>query len=88
MLKKNTISICSKFCRTHSEINAIMLVCTGIQPFAKAIRQAIDMPVFSRGTLLDYAYSVVYGALSCPELQDAHYSHTPRICRDIQNIPG
>ena len=30
-----------------------------MQPFARAIQREIDLPVFSWGTLLDYAYSVV-----------------------------
>jgi len=57
--EKDMISICTKFCKKHPEIKAIMLECTGMQPFARAIQQAIDLPIFSWGTLLDYAYSVV-----------------------------
>ena len=29
----------------------------GLQPFARAIQRAVDLPVFSWGTLLDYANS-------------------------------
>ena len=29
-----------------------------MQPFARAIQREIDIPIFSWGTLLDYAYSV------------------------------
>jgi hypothetical protein len=36
-----------------------MLECTGMQPFARAIQRAVDLPVFSWGTILDYAYGVV-----------------------------
>ncbi len=57
--EKDMISTCKKFCDTHPKINAIMLECTGMQPFARAIQHEIDLPVFSWGTLLDYAYSVV-----------------------------
>jgi len=32
--------------------------CTGFQPFARALQREIDIPVFSWGTLLDYAYAV------------------------------
>jgi hypothetical protein len=39
-------------------MGAMMLECTGMQPFARAIQRKIDIPVFSWGTLLDYAYSV------------------------------
>ena len=57
--QKDMIQVCRKFCKTHPEIGAIMLECTGMQPFARAVQQAIDLPIFSWGTLLDYAYSVV-----------------------------
>ena len=43
----------------HPDMGSLMLECTGMQPFARAIQRAIDMPVYSWGTLLDYAYSVV-----------------------------
>jgi hypothetical protein len=53
MAEKDTFGICTKFFRTHPEINAIMLECNGIQPFARAIQQVIDMPVFSCGIFMD-----------------------------------
>ena len=40
-------------------MGAMVLECTGMQPFARAIQREIDIPIFSWGTLLDYAYSVV-----------------------------
>ncbi len=57
--EKDMINICTKFYQAHPDIGAIMLECTGMQPFARAIQQAIDLPIFSWGTLLDYAYSAV-----------------------------
>lgn len=46
------------FCQGHPQMGALLLECSGLQPFARAIQQAIRLPVFSWGTLLDYAYSV------------------------------
>lgn len=40
-------------------LGALVLECTGYPPFAQAIQRAIDLPVFSWGTLLDYANSIV-----------------------------
>lgn len=48
-----------EFVKTNPDIGAIMLECTGMQPFARAVQREVDLPVFSWGTLLDYAYSVV-----------------------------
>lgn len=51
---------CTKeFIKRYPDIGAIMLECTGMQPFARAIQREVDLPVFSWGTLLDYAYSAV-----------------------------
>lgn len=57
--EKDMIRICVDFYKANPNIGAIMLECTGMQPFARAIQREVDLPVFSWGTLLDYAYSVV-----------------------------
>jgi hypothetical protein len=53
------VRTCRDFVNANPEIGAIMLECTGMQPFARAVQRAVDLPVFSWGTLLDYAFSVV-----------------------------
>jgi len=53
------IRTCVDFIDSIPGIGALMLECTGMQPFARAVQRATDLPVFSWGTLLDYAYSVV-----------------------------
>ena len=53
------ISCAGAFVEANPDIGAIMLECTGMQPFARSVQREVDMPVFSWGTLLDYAYSVV-----------------------------
>ena len=57
--EEQMVSACVEFCKKHPSIGAIMLECTGMQPFGRAIQRKVDLPVFSWGTLLDYAYSVV-----------------------------
>lgn len=42
----------------YPQMGALLLECSGMQPFARAIQRSIDLPVFSWGTLLDYAYSI------------------------------
>jgi hypothetical protein len=46
------------FYQRHPNMGALLLECSGTQPFARSIQQAINLPVFSWGTLLDYAYSI------------------------------
>jgi hypothetical protein len=53
------LAICVDFCHAHPNMGAMVLECTGMQPFARALQREVDLPVFSWGTLLDYAYSVV-----------------------------
>lgn len=57
--EKQIVNACAKFVEKNPNIGAIMLECTGMQPFARAIQRELDLPVFSWGTILDYAFSVV-----------------------------
>lgn len=57
--EEQMVSACVDFCKKNPSIGSLMLECTGMQPFARAIQRAIDMPVYSWGTILDHAFSVV-----------------------------
>lgn len=57
--EKDMIAASVDFVKKNPDMGALLLECTGMQPFARAIQHQIDMPVFTWGTLLDYAYSVV-----------------------------
>ena len=56
--EKDMVRISRDFVGAHTGIGALILECTGMQPFARAIQRMIDIPIFSWGTMLDYAYSV------------------------------
>jgi hypothetical protein len=47
-----------EFYRSHPKMGAMVLECTGFPPFARALQREIDIPLFSWGTLLDFAYGV------------------------------
>jgi hypothetical protein len=53
------LEVALEFYNKYTNMGAMMMECTGMQPFARAVQREIDIPVFSWGTLLDYAYSVV-----------------------------
>ena len=57
--EKEIVKVCVDFYKAYPNIGAIMLECTGMQPFARTVQRETDLTVFSWGTLLDYAYSVV-----------------------------
>ncbi|HET90241.1 MAG TPA: aspartate/glutamate racemase family protein [Chloroflexi bacterium] len=52
------VEVVTAFYHAHGNMGAMVLECTGMQPFARAIQREIHIPIFSWGTLLDYAYSV------------------------------
>jgi len=52
------VKVAQNFAAAHPNMGAMVLECTGFQPFGRAIQREIGMPVFSWATLLDYAYSV------------------------------
>ena len=53
------ITAAKGFFARHPHMGAMLLECTGMQPFARALQREIEIPLFTWGTLLDYAYSVV-----------------------------
>jgi len=55
---RNFIDVAQKFYQDYPNMGAMVLECTGFQPFARALQREIDIPIFSWGTLLDFAYSV------------------------------
>lgn len=57
--EEQMVNCARRFVDKNPDIGAIMLECTGMQPFARAVQREVELPVFSWGTLLDYAYSVV-----------------------------
>ena len=57
--ERDFVQVATEFCQAYPNMGAMVLECTGMQPFARALQRQIDIPIFSWGTLLDYAYSVV-----------------------------
>ena len=57
--EKELVAVAVDFYHDHPNMGAMLLECTGMQPFAHTLQREIDIPIFSWGTLLDYAYSVV-----------------------------
>jgi len=53
------LAVATEFYKAHPKMGAMVLECTGFPPFARALQREINIPIFSWGTLMDYAYSVV-----------------------------
>lgn len=56
--EREFVKVAVEFYQANPNMGAMLLECTGMQPFARTIQREIDIPIFSWGTLLDYAYSV------------------------------
>lgn len=52
------LEVAVEFFNSNPGMGAMVLECTGFPPFARALQRVINIPVFSWGTLLDYAYSI------------------------------
>lgn len=55
--ERQMIEACKGIVAKNPNIGAFVFECTGMQPFARAVQQEIDLPIFSWSTMLDYAYS-------------------------------
>jgi len=56
--QEDFIEIGTAFYEKHPNMGAMVLECTGFPPFARALQSAINIPVFSWGTLMEFAYMV------------------------------
>ena len=56
--EKDFVAAGTAFFESHPNMGAMVLECTGFPPFARALQREIDIPVFSWGTLLDFAFGV------------------------------
>lgn len=59
LAESRMVEVLSQYVGKNPHVGSLVLECTGYQPFARTIQRVVDMPVYSWGTLLDYAYSVV-----------------------------
>jgi len=53
------LTVAVEFYKQHPKMGAMVLECAGFPPFARALQREIGIPIFSWGTLMDYAYLVV-----------------------------
>ena len=58
-VEKELMHMAREFYQACPNMGAMVLECSVVPPWARAVQRALDMPVFSWGTLLEYAYSVV-----------------------------
>ena len=57
--EKQIVEAIAAYVDETPDVGSLVLECTGYPPFARAIQHSVDLPIYSWGTLLDYAWSVV-----------------------------
>ena len=57
--EKEIVAGVTAFVEDNPDIGGILLECTGMQPFGRAVQRKVEMPLCDWGTLLDYAYAIV-----------------------------
>ena len=58
-LRNEIVKVASNLVKEHPEVGAIVLECTQLPPYAKAIQKAVNLPVFDIVTLTNMVYSAV-----------------------------
>ena len=56
--ERDFVAAGKEFYQEHPNMGAMVLECTGFPPFARALQREIGIPIFSWGTLMDFAWSV------------------------------
>ena len=57
--RQEMISVAKQLALSEPSIGAIVLECTNMPPFAKAIQDSVGLPVFDVVTMVNYAYSSI-----------------------------
>ncbi|MFO1088083.1 MAG: aspartate/glutamate racemase family protein [Hyphomicrobiales bacterium] len=57
LLEAETIAVVREMQESHPDMGAVMLECSMLPPYAKAVQDATGLPVFDFITMIDYAYA-------------------------------
>ncbi|MDX2508050.1 MAG: aspartate/glutamate racemase family protein [Desulfobacterales bacterium] len=58
LAEQDFLRAATAFYEKYPNMGAMVLECTGFQPFARAVQRIINIPIFSWGTLMDFAHTV------------------------------
>ena len=58
-IEKACVRVAKKLKRNHPEVGAIVLECTNLPPYSRAIQEALDVPVFDIVTLTNMVHSSI-----------------------------
>ena len=56
-IEKEVVQVAKELAANNPDVGAILLECSDLPPYAKAIQQAVDLPVFDFFTMINYVHS-------------------------------
>ena len=56
-VRQEMVGVAQKMAASHPEIGAVVLECTNMPPYSKAVQDVVKLPVFDIVTLIKYTYS-------------------------------
>ncbi|WP_163969792.1 aspartate/glutamate racemase family protein [Oceanobacillus halotolerans] len=56
-IKQEVVSLASQMVQEDPDIKAILLECSFLPPYSKAVQEAVGLPVFDYKTMIDYVHS-------------------------------
>jgi len=59
LLMKDLVSVSIEMTKNNSDVGAILLECTNMSPYSKAIQEKVNLPVFDIVTLTKWVYSAL-----------------------------
>lgn len=57
--REEMVTAARKLISKHPEVGALVMECTNMPPFARAVQEAVNLPIFDVVTMINYAYSAV-----------------------------
>ena len=58
-LEEELVRLVKRFTKNHPDVRAILLECSDMPPYARAIQDAVRLPVFDFITMINWVYSAV-----------------------------
>ena len=58
-VKKEVVNTTKKLVSDHPKIRAILLECSLLPPYARAVQEAVNLPVFDYVTMIKYVFTAV-----------------------------
>jgi aspartate/glutamate racemase len=56
-IEQEVVQVAKKLVASNPDVGAILLECSDLPPYAKAIQQAVDLPVFDFFTMINYVHT-------------------------------